>query len=102
MLTEEEHEKRMRLYQQGWNDRQISEALFLDTKTICKWRKKHDLPSNFNVGREQKIDRHVIRRLLEQGLTCKGIAELLGCSVATIYNIRKALHGQNNNTSIPK
>jgi uncharacterized protein YjcR len=41
---------RMELYEQGYNDIQIAEKLYLDRSTIWSWRKRRGLPPNEQAG----------------------------------------------------
>ena len=46
MIQKEEHEKRLALYRQGLNDREISERLYVSSNAITNWRARNDLPAN--------------------------------------------------------
>lgn len=46
MLEPMEHERRLHLYRQGLNDREIAERLYLTPEAITHWRKTHELPAH--------------------------------------------------------
>lgn len=45
-----EHERRLELYQQGLNDREIGEAVGLTASGIKSWRGRHGLPTQGEKG----------------------------------------------------
>ena len=44
----ERNESIVRLYEQGMNDREIARALGKSDKTICAWRARRNLPTNYD------------------------------------------------------
>lgn len=46
MLTAQEQEKRLELYNQGLTDHQIGKLVFLTPSAIYHWRKKNNLKVN--------------------------------------------------------
>ena len=46
MLPREEHERRMVLYRDGLNDREIADQVHVTTEAITFWRKNHGLPAH--------------------------------------------------------
>ena len=83
MINEKENKERLTLYQQGLNDREIAEQLFVSESTIYYWRKKQGLPPN-------KKDNWKIRyKLYQQGLNDKQIAMQLNVTPDCIFTWRK-------------
>ena len=50
-------EKARQLYDQGWNDGQISREIGCTPHTVCGWRQKEGLPANTVVGGRRKYDK---------------------------------------------
>lgn len=46
MLEPMEHERRLHLYRQGLNDREIAERLYLTPEAITIWRRASKLPAH--------------------------------------------------------
>lgn len=49
-LPLEEHERRLKLWEQGLNDQKMAEILYIDPRCICLWRNKHGLAKNDTRG----------------------------------------------------
>lgn len=54
LITEEEHQKRTGLYNEGLSDYKIGFICKYDHNTIYKWRSKNGLPKNNPRGRKCK------------------------------------------------
>lgn len=68
------YKQRISLYNQGLNDREISEKLNLDEPTINIWRKEYNLPSITQLKTQKRKELH------KQGKTDKEIATILKTS----------------------
>jgi transposase len=94
-LTKEENGKRIKLYEQGFSDREIAEKCGVSFKTISLWRREHNLPSaterkGKKSGRrltQEEIDRRI--ELYNQGLNDKEIAQKMGLAISSIQHWRK-------------
>ncbi len=80
MLTQEEHNERMKYYQLGYHDDMIAEKVFVTAGAIGHWRKKNNLPCNskFHKRNREKME------LYNKGLSDREIAKILNVSVNTI------------------
>lgn len=54
----ERNESIMRLYEQGMNDREIARALGKSDKTICAWRARRNLPTNYDPRAKRGVRNH--------------------------------------------
>lgn len=77
------------LYDEGYVDRIIAEKLGCKKCSVYYWRLKNDLPSNMGILpiiRSTSPDHVKMRRLYDEGLYDKEIAEIVKCSrQAVIY-----------------
>jgi len=48
-LSETENEIRMKLYNEGYSDRQIAKMRGVSSQTILYWRKHRNIPPNFKT-----------------------------------------------------
>lgn len=90
-LSQEEHDKRMSLYNQGMSDHQIAEILYYNISTIRNWRVKSNLPANYDVKRkrlEPKEEEERLR-LYNKGYTDKEIGYRCGLNAASISAWRR-------------
>ena len=53
MLTQEEQEKRLELYNKGFSDRKIAKECGVSKGAIAQWRWKKGLKSNFKKGQHE-------------------------------------------------
>lgn len=85
-IPQEEHAERMRLYNQGLNDREIAEILSYTSANIYQWRKKNGLPANFTANKKKvEIDYAKMDELLISGeMSMYRIARELGCSKSVV------------------
>lgn len=54
MLSPEEHQERLRLYNQGLTDGQIGAQVCVTKEAIYFWRRKYGIPANFLPGGMRK------------------------------------------------
>lgn len=52
-LTDEENEKRMKLYNLGYGDKRIAKECGVSKGAISQWRWKNNLKSNFKKGQHE-------------------------------------------------
>lgn len=93
MLTIQENNERLRLYNLGYTDEQIAKELFLHISSIGKWRKKNNLPCNnkFHIRDAVKME------LYKQGLNDRQMAKKLNCSISCVNSWRFRRGLPNNN-----
>lgn len=85
-IPEKEHQKRLKYYNLGMNDRQIGEKVGLSKEGIYHWRKRNDLPANDKPFSKISNKKHQKRmELYNKGLTDEQIAEKVEISK---YGIR--------------
>ncbi len=90
LLSADEHEARMALYEQGLTDEEIAAERWVTKESICGWRTKRRLPSNGKKGGHLPKEKHNARMALyEQGLTDEKIAAELSMSKSAICCWRK-------------
>lgn len=80
VLSKKEHEKRMKLYDQGLSDHVIAKYCGRAPSTICYWRNKNNLKPNDHRGRNKKLSNEEEKKrmdLYNRGLTDKKCGELL-------------------------
>lgn len=97
MLTKQEREERLKLYNEGLSDREIGERLYIGENAVRYWRKKNNLPTHFrsrSLGKEYLPGGIYYERmeLWRQGLSEKEIAERQGVSVKVIHSWRTNRH----------
>lgn len=90
-LSKQKHEKRLKLYYEGYNDTEIANKLGLHHTTIYEWRKVHNLPANFNYPSLAEEVEKIIISLNKQGVSDYKIAKLLGTTWAKGHYWRKKL-----------
>lgn len=90
---DKEHETAMQFYNEGYNDRMIAEAMYIDVRTVGAWRKRNGLERNTFVRQMESeytpknIEK--IRKLKAQGKTDREIARLIGIGHSTVTAYRK-------------
>ena len=76
-ISKEEHERRLKLYKQGWNDRQIGDQVNLSPDAIRWWRLKNKLkPQNYHK-KLTKEDNKESLELYNKGLNDIEISKIL-------------------------
>ena len=79
-----------RLYKAGKNDREIAEAMHLQTGTISRWRIQNKLPSQTAIYASNQLKQ--LCDLFENGASAKEIGEPLGVGKYRVKAIRSK-HG---------
>jgi len=87
-VTKEENALRLKLYNEGLNDREIAYKLNLSKSAIFRWRKVNNLPANVNKGNLsiREVEKRI--ELINKGLGDKEIADILGINPKTFTNWR--------------
>lgn len=88
VITPELEKQIMKLYNEGKMDTEIEKETGISAKTICFYRKQHNLPTKFNYSKISKINNKEFEKLFNQGLSDYKIAEILGMSPDGIYSHR--------------
>ena len=78
MLEPMEHERRLHLYRQGLNDREIAERLYLTPEAITSWRRASKLPAHNQHRKVTPEMEAEMRRLHREGANDMQIARALG------------------------
>lgn len=92
VLSEEEHQKRLALYEQGMNDPSIAKVLNVKKKVIWRWRYRNGLPANARCMRNglSNDEREKIMLLYNKDMSDPEIAQLLGLCRRTIFTFRRS------------
>lgn len=88
MISKEEHEKRMSLYNQGLNDREIGKRLYLSASAVRYWRRWNGLPANktyWAITPEMDAE---MRKMHQTGESDLAIARKMGLAKGTVYSWR--------------
>lgn len=93
MLPNEEHERRMALYRDGLNDREIADQVHVTTEAITFWRKNHGLPAHNQHRKVTPEMEAEMRKLHREGASDGQIAKALGMPKPTVaaWRYRKNL-----------
>lgn len=87
----QEHDRRLELYNQGMNDRQIAEILGVGDTAIYKWRKQNGMkPNHTRCVTDNRME------LYEKGCTDQEIAKAIGKNAQAVKEWRKANKLKNN------
>jgi len=81
-LSEKEENERMRLYNLGFDDKQIAEKMNISKEAVNSWRNLRGLDSNFKSIIDM-FDKN-IKQFYDKGYSDKDIADKIGCSKSTI------------------
>lgn len=79
-----------RLYKSGANDREIAEAMHLQTGTVANWRIRSNLPSQASIYATKQAKQ--LCDLFENGASDKEIGEALGVGIYRVRGLRNK-HG---------
>ncbi len=88
-ISKKENKKRIKLYHQNFNDKEIAEKIGLTRKSIEYWRNENNLKPNAKNCKLTKKEYQERMELYNKGLTDKEIAEKLKMSAAGIFNWRE-------------
>lgn len=75
-----------RLYKSGANDREIAEAMHLQTGTVANWRIRSKLPSQADLYATRQLKQ--LQNLFENGASDKEIGEALGVGIYRVRGLR--------------
>lgn len=89
MISRQDHEKRMALYNQGLSDQEIGEKLYLSYATIAYWRKINGLPSNSEHRRITPAMEAEMLRMHQDGMSDGQISQESGMKKATVVSWRR-------------
>ena len=79
----------MKLYEQGYNDREIAEQVGVSRCTVGNWRRGKGLPPNGALGRDRSWFVERAMKLYEQGYNDREIGEQVGASGWAIGHWRR-------------
>lgn len=89
MIPKNDHEKRLALYNQGLNDREIGERLYLTSSAIAFWRRVNGLPAHNTYRRiTPEIDAEM-REIHRAGKSDLVISKKFGMNKNTVYSWRR-------------
>ena len=89
MISKEDHEKRLALYNQGLGDREIGERLYLTSSAIAFWRRVNGLPANHTycvITPEMDAE---MRKMHRAGQSDFAISQKFGMNKSTVYSWRR-------------
>ena len=89
MLLKEEHERRMALYRDGLNDREIADQVHVTPEAITFWRKNHGLTANTPRSKITPGTEAEMLRMYQDGMSDVQIARALGLSKSTVLFWRR-------------
>ena len=75
-----------RLYKSGANDREIAEAMHLQTSAVSRWRIRSNLPSQASIYATKQAKQ--LQNLFETGASDKEIGESLGVGISRVKRLR--------------
>ena len=87
-ITPELEKQILNLYSEGKMDSEIEKEIGVSSKTVCYYRKSHNLPTKFNYSKISKINNEEFEKLFNQGLSDYKIAKILGMSSDGVYSHR--------------
>lgn len=89
MLPNEEHERRMALYRDGLNDREIADQVHVCPEAITAWRRTRGLPAH-TLHRKITPDTEAeMLRMYQSVMSDVQIARALGLSKSTVLFWRR-------------
>ena len=88
-LPEQEHRRRLELYNQGLIDREIAARVFVTPEAITAWRRVHRLPPHSQYRVITREMDHEMRRLHRDGLNDVEIGRKMGLVKNTVFSWRR-------------
>ena len=89
MLLKEEHERRMALYRDGLNDREIADQVHVTPEAITFWRKNHGLTANTPRCKITPDMEAEMLRMHQDGMSDGQISQESGMKKATVVSWRR-------------
>lgn len=89
MLPREEHERRMVLYRDGLNDREIADQVHVTPEAITFWRKNHGLTANTPRSKITPAMEAEMLRMHQDGMSDGQIAKTIGLVKNTVLSWRR-------------
>lgn len=89
MLLREEHERRMVLYRDGLNDREIADQVHVTPEAITFWRKNHGLTANTPRSKITPDMEAEMLRMHQDGMSDGQISQESGMKKATVVSWRR-------------
>lgn len=89
MLLKEEHERRMALYRDGLNDREIADQVHVTPEAITFWRKNHGLTANIPWRKITPSMEAEMLRMYQDGMSDGQISQESGMKKATVLSWRR-------------
>lgn len=89
MLPNEEHERRMALYRDGLNDREIADQVHVTPEAITFWRKNHGLTANIPRRKITPSMEAEMPRMYQDGMSDGQIAKTIGLVKNTVLSWRR-------------
>ena len=89
MLPREEHERRMVLYRDGLNDREIADQVHVTPEAITFWRKNHGLTANTLRSKITPDMEAEMLRMHQDGMSDGQISQESGMKKATVVSWRR-------------
>lgn len=89
MLLKEEHERRMALYRDGLNDREIADQVHVTPEAITFWRKNHGLTANTPRSKITPDMEAEMLRMYQDGMSDGQISQESGMKKATVVSWRR-------------
>lgn len=89
MLLKEEHERRMALYRDGLNDREIADQVHVTPEAITFWRKNHGLTANTPRSKITPAMEAEMLRMHQDGMSDGQISQESGMKKATVVSWRR-------------
>ena len=75
-----------RIYKSGANDREIAEAMHLQTSAVSRWRIRSNLPSQTSIYATKQEKQ--LQNLFETGASDKEIGEALSVGISRVKRLR--------------
>lgn len=97
--TEMKNKRRLKLYNKGLNDREIAEKTGVNSSSIYKWRKRNNLPANYDRNLYEDLSqskKNEIKKLYNKGLTDTEISKKIDLGLALVRKWRKKRELESN------